>query len=148
MTMKTAKPATVDDYFKTLPKQAVAAMKAIRKTFKQHLPKDAKEIISYGIPAFKWSGTPLYYAGWTEHVSIYPLPKGDAALMRELKPFVAGKGTLKFMLNDRMPMDLIAKIAKARVQNDGIGYKKKTSSKKVMVKKSSVKIKTRSAKSK
>lgn len=114
-------------------------MKTVRKTLKQNLPRHAVEIISYDIPAFKWHKTPLYYAGWKTHISIYPIPKGDAALLKELKPFIAGKGTLKFKLDEPPPIDLIVRIAKARVANDGIEYTARSSAKKAASKKAPVK---------
>ena len=135
------KPKTVDEYFKTLPKDVTDVLKKVRKTLKQNLPKQAEEIISYGIPAFKWHKTPLYYAGWSEHISIYPIPKGDAIFQKEIKPYIAGKGTLKFMLDEPLPIELIAKIAKVRVANDGIDYTPKKKSASTKSKKSSAKTK-------
>lgn len=132
------KPQTVEEYFNSLPNEVAVVLKTVRKTLKQHLPDDAIEIISYGIPAFKWNKTPLYYAGWKEHVSIYPIPKGNADFVKKIKPYIAGKGTLKFKLSDPLPLDVVALVAKIRVAVDGIEY---TASKK-----SDAKQKTRSAK--
>ena len=55
----------------------------------------------------------VYFSGWKRHVSVYPIPdtSGDAALERELKPFIAGKGTLKFALDKPLPIELIQRVA-------------------------------------
>ena len=141
MKSETRKSASVDDYFKTAPPESIKALTQVRKTLKQHLPKHAVEVISYGIPAFKWHKTPLYYAGWKTHISIYPIPRGNAAFQKKIEPYKAGKGTLKFLLNEPLPLDFIATIVKTRVSYDGIEYtpiktsQKKPSAKKVSTKK-------------
>ena len=53
----------------------------------------------------------VYFAGWKHHISVYPLPEGDAALDEEMAPYVAGKGTLKFLLSEPIPYDLIERVA-------------------------------------
>ena len=148
------KPTTVDEYFASAPPEAIKALTQIRKTLKQHLPKEAVEVISYDIPAFKWNGTPLYYAGWKTHVSIYPIPKGNAVFQKLIEPHKAGKGTLKFKLSEPLPADLIVAIAKQRVANDAVSYTstkttaKKPTAKKTTSRKVAAKTKPRSAKSK
>jgi uncharacterized protein YdhG (YjbR/CyaY superfamily) len=73
----------------------------------------AEETISYKIPAFTLDGEALvYFAGWKHHVSLYPVPKGDAAFRRRIDPYRAGKGTLKFPLKQPLPLDLIASVVK------------------------------------
>jgi uncharacterized protein YdhG (YjbR/CyaY superfamily) len=57
----------------------------------------------------------LYLAGWKEHVSLYPVgAELLAAFGEEIAPYVASKGTLRFPLSERLPLGLIARIAKFR----------------------------------
>ena len=58
----------------------------------------------------------MYFAGWTSHISLYPVPKGDAAFQEDIKPYVGGKGTLKFVLNKPIPYDLIKKVASVHLE--------------------------------
>lgn len=98
---------TVDDYFAAQPKILGRVRAAIRKAM-----PDAEETISYNIPAYKIDGRAvLYLAGWKEHFSIYPI---GAAFGEEIKPYIAGKGTLKFPFAEKVPIALIARIAKFR----------------------------------
>ncbi|MBM3756058.1 MAG: DUF1801 domain-containing protein [Acidobacteria bacterium] len=98
---------TPDDYFAAQPE----ILRRIRAAVRKAMP-DAVETISYNIPAYKIDGRAvLYLAGWKEHISIYPI---GAAFADEVKPYVAGKGTLKFPLAEKVPVALIARIAKWR----------------------------------
>ena len=74
-----------------------------------------EERISYGIPTFSLDGRyVVYFSGWKRHVSVYPIPdtSADRALERELKPYMAGKGTLKFALDKPLPIELIQRVAR------------------------------------
>jgi uncharacterized protein YdhG (YjbR/CyaY superfamily) len=53
----------------------------------------------------------VYFAGWKHHVSVYPIPEAEGALERELAPFRAAKGTLKFPLDRPIPYELIGRAA-------------------------------------
>jgi len=57
----------------------------------------------------------LGFAGWKKHVSLYPIPAGSEAFNKEIKPYVDGKGTLKFPLDEPLPMKLIGKAIKLYV---------------------------------
>jgi len=97
----------IDDYFAAQPKILGRVRAAIRKAM-----PDAEETISYNIPTYKIGGRAvLYLAGWKEHFSIYPI---SAAFGDEVKPYVAGKGTLQFPLTEKAPIALISRIAKFR----------------------------------
>jgi len=79
---------------------------------------EAKEVISYQIPAFKLNGKyPIYFGGWKNNVSLYPVPAGDNAFKKAIAPYVAGKGTIKFPLGKPVPHDLIREIAQASIKN-------------------------------
>ncbi|MBF6190049.1 hypothetical protein [Nocardia implantans] len=43
-------------------------------------------------------------------MSLHPVPDGDPALARELGPYRAGKGTLRFRLGEPVPYELIARV--------------------------------------
>ena len=67
-----------------------------------------EERISYGIPTFALDGRYLiYFAGWKQHVSVYPIPETDDVLERAIAPYRTGKGTLRFPLDQPIPYDLI-----------------------------------------
>ena len=104
-------PVTIDDYIDTFPADVQAILQEVRGRIRNALPT-AGETISYGIPTFTIDGRYLvYFAGWKHHISVYPVPAGDATFEREIEPFRAGKGTLKFTLAEPIPYDLIERVA-------------------------------------
>jgi uncharacterized protein YdhG (YjbR/CyaY superfamily) len=83
-------------------------LQQVRQTIRAAAP-DAEETISYHIPAFTMNGKSLvHFAGWKQHISIYPVPSGDAAFQRRIAAYRAGKGTLQFPLQRPIPFDVIA----------------------------------------
>jgi uncharacterized protein YdhG (YjbR/CyaY superfamily) len=106
-------PAAVDDYIAGFPPDVQGRLYAVRAAIREAAP-EATEGISYGIPTFFMDGRYLVYlAGWKRHVSLYPVPDGDAELERELTPYRAGKGTLQFQLAAAIPDGLIGRIVAA-----------------------------------
>ena len=105
--------ATVDEYIASFPAEVQAVLEAIRAAIRAVVP-GTEERISYGIPTFALDGRyVVYFSGWKRHVSVYPIPDTsmDAAFGRELKPYMAGKGTLKFALDQPLPIELIQRVA-------------------------------------
>jgi uncharacterized protein YdhG (YjbR/CyaY superfamily) len=104
-------PATIDEYIRTFPGDVQGVLEEVRRTIRNAVPT-ADETISYGIPTFTLDGRYLvYFAGWKHHVSVYPVPMGDANFEREIEPYRAGKGTLKFPLAEPIPYGLIEQVA-------------------------------------
>ena len=114
--MATIKPKTIDEYIHGFPEETQLYLEQIRASIKKSAP-DAQEAISYGIPAFMMNKTYLvYFAGYKKHVSMYPVPKGDETFQEEISPYRAGKGTLQFTLEKKLPMRLISKVVKYSIQ--------------------------------
>ena len=64
------------------------------------------------MPAFKARGMLVYYAAFKNHIGVYPPVRGDAALMKAVKPYAGPKGNLQFPLDGPIPYGLIARIIK------------------------------------
>lgn len=116
---------TVEEYFALVPARQREILEIVRATIREALP-EAEEVISYDIPTFKIGGRDvIYYAGWKRHFSIYPV--GDAVkktLAAELDGLEISKGTIKFPLDEPVPVELIGRIAKLRAAEEA-AYKPK-----------------------
>ena len=88
-------------------------LKELRAAIKQAAPKATVEKISYGMPAYMYKGRLIYFAWWKKHISIYPLI-GDYPA--ELKQYAVSKATAHFPHNKKLPLELIKKFVKARVE--------------------------------
>jgi uncharacterized protein YdhG (YjbR/CyaY superfamily) len=108
---------TVDEYFADLPAESKTMLKALRQTIKKAAPR-AEELISYNIPAFKFHGLLVFYALQKKHIGFYPTASGIALFKKELIQYEIAKGTVRFPLDKPLPLALISKIVKYRVQEN------------------------------
>jgi len=109
---------SVDAYIAAQPEDVQNVLMRVRSTLRKALPK-ADEVISYQIPAYKTrDGTVIYFAGWKQHYSLYPITKPVvAAFKKDLAPYeVNNKGTARFPQDWPVPVKLIAGIAKFRAR--------------------------------
>jgi uncharacterized protein YdhG (YjbR/CyaY superfamily) len=109
---------SIDDYLATLPKATQLRLARVRRAIRRAVPA-SEEVISYGIPAYKLRGRiMLYFAGWKHHYSLYPAnDRLVAAFKNELASYeVNNKGTVRFPLDEPVPVKLIEAIAKFRAK--------------------------------
>lgn len=115
---------TVDEYFSTLSPDTKNILEQVRTTIKQAAPQ-ATEVISYNMPAFKMHGILVYYAAHTEHIGFYPTASPIEIFKDELSAYKCSKGAIQFPIDQPMPLELISKIVRFRVQQDQAKAKKK-----------------------
>lgn len=103
---------TIDEYIKAAAAPTRPILREIRKIVKHTVP-DAREVISYQMPAFRIDRTFVYFAACKEHIGVYPPARGSAALNKALERYRGPKGNLKFPLDEPVPYELIEKVVKA-----------------------------------
>ncbi len=108
---------TIDEYIDTFPMDIQVILEKLRQTIRKAAP-GSEETISYQIPAFKLHGYLVYFAGWKQHISLYPVPRGDGAFKKEVSSYQTGKGTVQFPLDQPLPLGLIQKIVKYRLKEN------------------------------
>lgn len=114
--MEAIKATTIDEYIVGFPAQTKAYLNQIREAIQKAVP-EAEECISYAMPAFKLKGKPLvYFAGYKGHIGFYATPTGHKAFEKDLSIYKQGKGSVQFPLNKPMPLDLITRITKFRIE--------------------------------
>jgi uncharacterized protein YdhG (YjbR/CyaY superfamily) len=111
---KITPPKTVDEYISTFSKDVQDILEKMRQTIRKAAP-EAEETISYAIPTFKLNGSRLiYFAAFRDHIGLYPpAPK---AFKKEVSSYEGPKGNLKFPIDKSIPLDLVSRIVKYRVQ--------------------------------
>ena len=112
-----AKPKDISGYISQFPADVQTILQQVRETIR-HAAPDAKEVISYMMPAFKQHGILVYFAAWTKHIGLYPPISGDKALEKAVARYAGPKGNLQFPLDEPIPFDLIERIVKLRVKQD------------------------------
>ena len=106
------KTKTIDDYMAPFPEEVRGRLQLIRMKV-QELAPEAKESISYGIPTFKLNNTYLvYFGGWKDYISMYPMPEGNPEFNEAIEPYKAAKATARFPHKEPLPMPLIETIVR------------------------------------
>ena len=108
----------VDKYLKALPAEQREVLEKLRQTILS-VAKGAEEKISYGMPTVYYKGNLVHFAAFTNHMSLF----GASAFMtKELKDELAGyktsKGTIQFTVEKPLPVNLVKRIVKARMQEN------------------------------
>ena len=122
--METKKPSNIDEYIGAFPNDVQEILEKVRATIQKAAP-EAKEKISYSMPAFEQNGILVYFAAFKNHIGLYALPSGHEKFKEELSKYKSGKGSVQFPLKDKIPYDLITKIVKFRVKENLEKTKKK-----------------------
>ena len=108
---------TIDEYIQSFPKDLQAILTELRMVIKAAAP-DCIENISYGMPAFSFKGYLVYFAAHKNHIGFYPIPQSINAFKNELSVFKTGKGSVQFPIDQPLPVELISKIVKYRVEEN------------------------------
>lgn len=100
----------IDEYIKDYSSEQKNEINRIRKIAKNIAP-DSTESINYGVPTVKYKGKPLiHFAGFKNHMSIFPGPPAIVEFKQELSEFELAKGTVKYTLERPVPDELVKNI--------------------------------------
>ena len=108
---------SIEDYHSEYPEAVQVKLEQLRKAIKQAAPK-ATETISYVMPAFKQHKVLVYYAAYGAHIGFYPTPNAIVAFKAELTKYKTSKGAIQFPINEPLPLALIKKMVKFRLEED------------------------------
>jgi uncharacterized protein YdhG (YjbR/CyaY superfamily) len=111
-----AAPKTAAEYLARVPLPARSALTKMRAAIRSAVPRDAVEIISYGIPAFKNKKILVWFAAFTDHCSLFPTAATIKKFSNELKPFSTSKGTIHFPLKKHSSRESL----RARVKSSSL----------------------------
>ncbi len=94
------------------------ALTQLRKTIRAAAPM-AEEKISYNIPLYTYRGHLVGFAAFKRHCSLFvtnsSIPKRFA---KELEPFTINHTTIQFTPENPLPVSLVRKIVKVRVEEN------------------------------
>ena len=115
----------VDEHIALAPKEMQGKLKELRATIKAAAPR-AQERISYGMPYYEYKGRLVYFSLWKKHIGLYALTAPVLAEHKsELKGYVTTKGTVRFPLDEKLPIALIKRLVKAQVKKNDEAERKR-----------------------
>ena len=124
MTDNPNKPADVNDYIAGYPPEVRELLEKVRQTIRKAAP-EAVETIKYGIPTYVLHGNLVSFAGYKQHIGVYPIPAGDTAFQADLALHRTSKSTARFPLDQPVPYDLIGRLVKFRIEEQQANGAKK-----------------------
>ena len=112
------KVRTVDEYLARVSDDKRVALQKLRKTIKAAAPR-AEECISYQLPAYRLNGMLVAFGATANHCAFYPMSASTVAAHREeLKDYDTSKGTIRFQPDNPLPVSLVRKLVKARIEEN------------------------------
>lgn len=115
--MIATKAYSVDEYIAAFPADIQDLLEQMRSVIKKAAPA-AEEKISYAMPTYYLHGNLVHFAAFKSHIGFYPIPSGIDAFKEELSEYKSAKGSIQFPLNKPLPLDLVSKIVKFRVDEN------------------------------
>lgn len=99
-----------EDYIASMPSDVQTVLLKVQALVEAALP-NAQRCMSYGIPAYRDGKVFFYFAGFKNHLGVYPPVTDSPALIAELAPYRNAKGNLTFPYKAPIPYELIGRVA-------------------------------------
>lgn len=112
--MKTIIAKNIDEYIASHPKDIQTLLEAMRATIRKAAPQ-AEEAIKYALPTFVLNGNVVHFGAFRNHIGFYPTPGGIAEFRKELSIYGGAKGSIRFPIDEPLPLALVGRIVKFRV---------------------------------
>jgi uncharacterized protein YdhG (YjbR/CyaY superfamily) len=107
----------VAEYISLFSENVRPLLQQMHVTILKAAPK-AEEVISYQMPAYKYFGILVYFAGYKNHIGFYPTASGIEVFKKELSVYKGAKGSVQFPLDKPLPVSLITKIVKFKLKEN------------------------------
>ena len=103
----------VDAYLNALPEEQKSILTHLREIIRATAPA-AEEVISYGMPAYKYHGMLVYFAAFKKHCSLFAV--NNDVFEEELGDYKTSKGTIQFLPEKPISDDLVKRIVQFRMR--------------------------------
>lgn len=111
----------VDDYIARAPQTVRGKLEQMRRAIRAVAPH-AVESISYGMPGYD-KGRVAWFALMKRHIGLYLRPPIIAKHQKELRSYKTTKSAIQFPLDQKLPINLIKKLVRARIKENKIRKK-------------------------
>lgn len=115
--MKAKKAKDIDEYIADFPPDVRLMLQKVRTAIRKAAPH-AEEAIKYQMPTFVLNGNLIHFAGYKNHIGLYPGSKPVEEFKDELSRYETSKGTVRLPLDKPIPAGLISKITKFCVKRN------------------------------
>ena len=109
------KPTTIEEYIDDAPEETQAKLREMLACLREAAP-GAKEGLKWSMPALSYHRMLVAFAAYKHHIGFYPTSSPIKYFAKSLTDYKTSQGAIQFPLNQPLPLDLISKITKFRVQ--------------------------------
>ncbi len=103
--------ATVDAYIASFPAEIQVMLEHMRQTIRNAAP-EAVELISYGMPGYKYHGSLVWFAAAKNHIGFYPSSSGVRYFIEKYGNLKSSKGAIQLPMDQPLPLDMVADIVR------------------------------------
>ena len=104
-------PETIEEYIAMQPEGIQQYLKEVRDVLRAALP-EAEERISWSMPTYWKEHNIIQFAGFKNHVGLYPGSEAVREFSERLKGYKTSKGAIQFPYSGTVPAELISDIAR------------------------------------
>jgi len=110
----------VDEYINSASMEVQAKLRQVRKAIREAAP-EAKESISYKMPYYSYKGRLAWFGLQRNHIGLYLRPPVVEEHKKELAGYGTTKSAVHLPLDKKIPVALVKKLVKARVERNEAG---------------------------
>ncbi len=115
MISQKGKPESIEEYIEGAPEEVQEKLRQMQQCIREAAP-GAKESLKWGMPAYSYHRILVTFAVFKRHIGFYPTPSAVEAFEESLAKYKTAKGSIQFPLDKPLPLSLISKLTKFRVQ--------------------------------
>ena len=102
----------MDEYIDAQDESVRPRLREVRKIIRTAIP-EAQECISWAMPTYRrGKDNVIHFAASKKHLGIYPGSEATQAFREELSGLSVSKGTIRLPYGEKLPADLIGRIAR------------------------------------
>ena len=113
--LRQSKPATIEEYIAAAPLEAQEKLKQMHECIRAAAP-GAAEALKWSMPAYSYSRILVTFAVFENHIGFYPTPSAIKAFAKNLAKYKTAESSVQFPLSKPLPLDLVTRMTKFRVQ--------------------------------
>ena len=114
------KPKTIEEYIYSASPEVQEKLWQLHETIKAAAP-EATETLKWSMPAYSYQKILVSYAARKKHIGFYPMESAVKAFSKDLAKYQTTAGSIQFPLDKPLPLALIKKIVRFRVQESKDG---------------------------
>ncbi len=120
MLSKKIKPTTIEEYIDAAPEEVQQKLFQMHECICAAAP-GATEGLKWSMPAYSYDRILVTFAVFKNHIGFYPTPSAVKAFAKSLVKYKTAEGSIQFPLDKPLPLELISRITKFRVQESLTG---------------------------